>query len=377
MNFQIQNCPICGAISRGTENSPPLLHEVVALPALIGGSWISPSCESHPGGVWLRRQLRVYAGDKLWSGRWDYFSDPRCNNFLYGITAAGSYVQRARRHRRHDVNAAANDDDEDLIEQEVISRAKRQADRESKRSKKSVAEWMSPKLAKELFDIYAKEKSQQQQPMLPSSEEIREALEEPKAAKVAREKRSVDEVDYYRQLLQGAQPSMAESFAAMLRGNQRREETTKRPLQSVTPTGTTELDLHVAESILIAGDVNLARRCGAALHDGTPKSSRLASWPASCVPHSLDAPSTLGLRARVSVDWYGQYTLLLGARDKNLWDAPLMQCGPTSMKNPLLRSHLRRSVGLRFGILFNSSTRSTSSGFWGTMLLLLLAWLSR
>ncbi|KAL7297896.1 hypothetical protein TKK_0008917 [Trichogramma kaykai] len=295
----IHNCPICGAIARGTENSPPLLHETVALPALLGGSWISPSCESHSGGLWLRRQLRVYAGDKLWTGRWDYFSDPRCSNYLYGITAAGSYVQRARRHRRHDLS----------------SREQQQLD---------------------AFDEQ-------------------------------RSKRSVDEVDYYRHLLQTAQPSMAESFAAMLRGNQRREETTAastRPKpSSPAPTGTTELDLHVAESLLIAGDGALARRCGAvlALDGQTPKSQRLSSWPSSCVPHSLDAPSTLGLRARISVDWYGQYTLVLGSRERTMWEAPLIQCGPTSMKNPLLRSHLRRSVGLRFGLLFSNSGNNLPS----------------
>ena len=290
--LQMHNCPICGAISRGTENSPPLLHEAVALPALIGGSWISPTCESHPGGVWLRRQLRVYAGDKLWSGRWDYFGDPRCSGYLYGITAAGSYVQRARRQRRRDTGMAHQESD----------------------------------------------------PL------------------AARPRRSLDEVDYYRHLLQNAQPSMAESFAAMLRGNQRREETTKKPLPTPAPTGTSELDLHVAESLLIAGDSLLAQRCGTALGgDGrTPKSQKLNSWPSSCVPHSIDAPSTLGLRARISVDWYGQYTLQLGSRDRHLWDAPLVHCGAVGLRNPLLKSHLRKSVGLRFGILFNGASAKSN-----------------
>ncbi|XP_058797193.1 uncharacterized protein LOC131667647 [Phymastichus coffea] len=312
----IHNCPICGAISRGTENSPPLLHEVVALPAILGGSWISTSCESHPGGVFLRRQLRVYGGDKLWTGRWDFFNDPRCVNFLYSITAAGSYVQRARRHRRHDSSFGDNAG-EDFITAQLMSRDKRSTEKKSKKAHE---------ITKKIFN----------------------------KKETPRPKRELDEIDYYRHLLHSAQPSMADSFAQMLRGNQRREHTTKRPLQSPTPTGTTELDLHVAESLLIIGDASTARRCGAVLVEGS-KVPRLSSWPSGCVPHSLDSPSTLGLRARISVDWYGQYTLLLGGKDKGLWDAPLMQCGPTSMKNPLLRSHLRRSVGLRFGILFNKA----------------------
>ena len=272
--------------------------------------------------------MRVYAGDQLWTGRWDYHNDPRCNNFMYAITAAGSYVQRARHHRRHEANS--NGEDEKLM-----------------RPKRDVEELSKPNVSEE------KTKAQH-------------------ATLLERRRRAADEIDYYRHLLQTAQPSMAESFAAMLRGNQRQEETTKRPLQSATPTGTTELDLHVAETVLIAGDLGLAQRCGAALDDLSQLDGRrnaLSSWPSSCVPHTIDAPSTLGLRARIGVDWYGQYTLLLGARDQTLWDAPLLNCGPTALKNSMLRQHLRRSVGLKFGILFNSATRPAGGVTLGVVVL--------
>jgi hypothetical protein len=340
---------------------------VVALPALLGGSWISPSCESHPGGVWLRRQLRVYAGDKLWTGRWDYFGDPRCSSFLYGITAAGSYVQRARRHRRHDAGALGEAGS--FFEDEIFGRAKRRAE-EVEHTAKSRAKGKGKRKLK--TEARAKKLGSvgRSKPSLPKGSLSKVGEAELPETTGPRRRRSLDEVDYYRQLLQSAQPSMAESFAAMLRGNQRREETTRKPLMSATPSGTSELDLHVAESLLIAGDLALAKRCGAALAEGSaPKTPRLSNWPSSCVPHSLDAPSTLGLRARISVDWYGQYTLLLGARDKSMWDAPLLQCGPTSMKNPVLRSHLRRSVGLRFGILFNGSITSAPALGFGAMML--------
>lgn len=290
---------------------------------MLGGSWISPSCESFPGGVWLRRQLRIYAGDKLWTGRWDYFSDPRCSIYVYGITAAGSYVQRSRRHRRH------NSNDVDLREKLLASfpsRIKRRA--------------ISPKIVKKPVPITKAAKT--------------------KTKETKRSKRSLDEIDYYQQLLQSARPSMAESFAAMLRGNQRKEETStqKLPMLIPTPSGTSELDLHVAESLLIAGDVALAKRCGAILTEEqvNQKNPRLTSWPSNCVPHTLEAPSTVSLRVRINVDWYGHYNLLLGHVDKHLWQSPLMQCGTTSLRNPQLRSHLRRSVGLRFGILFNKAS---------------------
>ncbi|XP_023246752.1 uncharacterized protein LOC106644183 [Copidosoma floridanum] len=355
----IHNCPICGAIFRGTENSPPLLHEVVALPALLGGSWISPICESHPGGVWLRRQLRIFAGDKLWTGRWDYFSDSRCSSYLYGITAAGSYVQRARRHRRHDASVI---DETGLIDDKLLTRERRQA-LETTPSQSDSRSGRPEKLDAITGTVPLS--------VTGGSSEL---------SRDNRRKRSLDEVDYYRHLLQSVQPSMAESLAAVLRGNQRREETTRKPLPSPAPTGTTELDLHVAESLLIAGDVALAKRCGANLPEGPPpKNLRMSNWPSSCVPHSLESPSTLGLRARISVDWYGQYSLLLGSRDKHLWDAPLMQCGPTSMRNPQLRLHLRRSVGLRFGILFGNSSASISgtNNVWTILLMgqVVLAWI--
>lgn len=342
----------------------------------------------------------MYSGDKLWNGRWDYYQDPRCSSHMYSITAAGSYVQRAGRQRRHDeieryveenlflneLKRGFTDDKVSLLDTDVesyqdFSRMKREAPIATQ--KKTVAEWMSPELARNIFDIYVPKKMRHEE-MLPTPEEINDALgtslsgdaktssipEEDDGENVltspvtTRRKRSTQEKDSYRHLLENAQPSMAESFTAMLRGNQRHVETIKKPLKPAVPAGTTELDLHVAESFLIPGDSFIASRCGGHLLgvDGYKEGDALVSWPKSCVPHSLEAPSTLGLRARLGVNWMGQYTLKLGLRDDDLWEAPLHQCGPTDLHNPSLRAQLRRSLGIKFGLY--SSSASVTHSYW-------------
>ncbi|XP_012271610.1 uncharacterized protein LOC105694984 [Orussus abietinus] len=637
----INGCPVCSTIARGTETSPPLLHEAAALPALLGGSWLSSSCESFEGGFWMRRQLQIYSGDKLWTGRWDYYEDPKCTSFLYAISAAGSYVQRAGRQRRHplqynfDEPTVVRDFDPGIMSLLLPTdgeffkesfRERRSIDREKWRSKelhdyqnfkkilgirdvddgdrslegiiggmklearknmklglkdeledkvdfrisenekfeemdteefprmkKELAEWMTPELAKKIFDMYGPKKVRTEE-MLPTLEEIREAIgksdelsemrqkiddeemtelqnhilrdskllaskmtstssstiplegttwessqitevwngrdegndfststilpqettesllpipdeqvgdnldnmkdkkfglisEAPESTtipekevnpseqnqsslplttrqptpvepssvisiskkdnteneenkvrfvlearsssvkmsqtkrrnilpektegqidenlEVGKARRSLDE-DSYRHLLQNAQPSMVESFAAMLRGNQRYEQTTKRPLVPPMPSGTTELDLHVAESLLIPGDPAMAQRCGS-------QGEVLTSWPRNCVRHAIEAPSTLGLRARIGVNWVGHYILMLGPRDDNLWQAPLRQCGPTLSYNPRLRAHLRRMVGLKFGLVSTSGAGESFS--WLIVLQVVVCWL--
>ncbi|KAF7417404.1 hypothetical protein HZH68_000057 [Vespula germanica] len=273
-------CPICGSIFRGTEYNPPLLHEVAPLPALLGGSWISSQCESVKGGLWSRRRVKIYSGDKLWTGRWDYHLDPRCMIFSYSITAAGSYVQRAGRYKR---------------------------DKDSTR----------------LFQL-----------------SWNPSMDKPKD----RSRRSMDGA--YRHLFRNARPSMVESFASMLRGNKKREEIAAgAQTSSGTPSGTTELDLHVAESVLVPGDMSIVDRCA-----GKEAGKPLTLWPSNCVPLAIEAPSTLRLRAKVGVSWSGQYILRLSPRDDDIWDMPLRQCGSTDSRNPRLRIYLRKSLGLKYGL---------------------------
>lgn len=466
MLSQTNGCPICGPIYRGTEFSPPLLHEAAALPALIGGSWLSLSCESIDGGLWMKRQLQVYSGDKLWTGRWDYYADPKCMTFLYAITAAGSYLQRPGKQRFNNNGGAMEkifednikfvdvtttttttttttaapsfeSDEEDypiikdkepknnkhraklffkgrklsVAEQTAAAQVDKQmaeailsADKGLTSMKKPLADWITPELASDIYYLRLKKTLEEEEDS--TNREKRDLLRRKhhkvsistsdKKAKSNNNKNSVkdttttvqdlveavkdykrkskrsvvpEQQDSYRHLLQNAQPSMAESFAAILRGNQRREETTKKPAFSTIPAGNTELDLHVAESLLIPGDAGVFARCGAqsseddgwVLGGESQRGKPLVSWPRNCVPNSLEAPSTMGLRARIGVNWSGQYILMLGQRDDNLWQAPLHQCGPTASHNPELRVHLRRSVGLRYGLL--SSAGASSLGF--------------
>ncbi|XP_043491890.1 protein APCDD1-like [Polistes fuscatus] len=276
----ISDCPICGSISRGTEYNPPLLHEVAPLPALLGGSWISFQCESVKGGLWSRRHMKIYSGDKLWTGRWDYYLDPRCTIFSYSITAAGSYVQRAGGYKRDMDNTKLFQSSWNPLTDKLMSRSRRSMD------------------------------------------------------------------DAYRHLFRNARPSMVESFAAMLKGNQKHEViATSAETSPSTPCGTTELDLHVAESVLIPGDTLIVDRC-AGKEPGKP----LTLWPNNCVPLAIEAPSTLRLRAKVGVSWSGQYILRLGPRDDDIWDMPLRQCGQTNSRNPRLRIYLRKSLGLKYGL---------------------------
>ena len=389
---------MCGIVLRGTEMSPPLLHEVAALPALLGGSWLSSACESSEGGMWIKRQLEIYAGDMLWNGRWDYYSDSKCTSFLYAVTAAGSYIQRfgrtgnqdereknletfrdTKKHTSNLYNSQGLESQQDFRESKLFFRTKRGLDEKDSIEllRDSLAEWMPAKLTNNLFESYGS-KPEVNQRMLRTGDDIGEAfedtttegfvfedeLESSTLPEITKSQRNTYEDESYRHLLQNAQPSMADAFAAMLRGNQRHDETTKKPEGPTIPSGTTELDLHVAESVLIAGDLAIAARCGAQILGDDREMGRLglrvrpmSTWPRSCVPRALESPSTLGLRAKVGVNWSGQYTLLLGLRDDHIWESPLLQCGTTPSHNPTLRAHLRRSVGLRYGFYTSSGTR--------------------
>ncbi|EZA62470.1 hypothetical protein DMN91_003928 [Ooceraea biroi] len=331
----VNGCPICGSVIRATEYSPPLLHEVAALPALIGGYWHSDRCESSQGGIWLKRQLQIHSGDKLWTGQWDYYDDPQCTIPLYAVTAAGSYVQRAGRQRRH----------EETDEQTFLDYFRNVNASRRLLFKRSVSDNAARITRSGLYrnNLYA------------ASRLSKRVAVRGKRAK-RQKKRSLSDNVY--QILHDAKSSTIQSrFAAMLRGHQAYDATTKKPSSNwIAPSGTTELDLHIAESILIPGDV-MPTRCGAD-RPGAP----LINWSRNCIPRAIEAPSTLGLRAKLSVNWTGQYILLLGSRDDNMWDAPLRQCAQISPHNSVLQAHLRRSVGLRFGLL-SVATTSRISGW--------------
>lgn len=333
--LQASGCPICSGVSRSTEFSPPLLHQTAALPALIGGYWYSERCESSEGGIWFRRQFQIHSGDRLWIGRWDYYDDPQCWTFLYAITAAGSYVQRAGRQRRREKV------DREILLGHSLNVSTRFL------PKRSVTD--SPTTRTLRNNLYVANR--------PRSEKWSVTMDN----KIQRRERSLTDGEVHR-LLRDEQSIVESRFAAMLRGRQTYDEATTRkpfPIWS-TLSGTTELDLHIAESILIPDDVAVSTRCSADRRLGM---SPLSTRPRNCVPRTIEAPSTLGLRAKLGVNWNGRYILLLGLRDDNLWEAPLRQCAQIPPHNSVLRAHLRRSVGLRFGLLSSASSSRISVWF--------------
>ncbi|CAD6241886.1 GSCOCG00009357001-RA-CDS [Cotesia congregata] len=414
-----RGCLICGAILRSTKNNPPLLHQVAALPALLGGSWISSSCESCEGGLWIKRQLQFYSGDFLWTGRWDYYSDPKCNYFLYTVTAAGSYIQRPEK-LKHNQFSSTDDDNKDssLLTKQAHSSSNLLANkRRYKRKSKQVedkdyskydkwhVDWITSDSEK-LLDILG---SNSLRMPLPSnlfknnpptrSNSHLNIINKLKIFVDTTTSRTITfssdkknfRVNYigthsatddsYRHLLENSQPSMAESFTMMLKGNQNDESSVSKVnadekeetilnkkkssvLSSKILTGTTELDLHVAESLLIPGDLTIVNNCGGNIDDngyGGFIIRPLNYWPRNCVKHAIETPSTLGLRAKIGVNWSGQYTLLLGPRDDNLWEPPLRQCGSTPSYNYVLRAHLRLSLGYKYGLLISSSSSSLNT----------------
>ncbi|XP_071577925.1 uncharacterized protein [Temnothorax nylanderi] len=329
------DCPICSGVSRSTEFSPPLLHQTAALPALIGGYWHSERCESSEGGIWSKRQFQIHSGDRLWTGRWDYYDDPQCSTFLYAITAAGSYIQRAGRQRRH----------EEVDQETFLGRLLNVSTRPL--FKRSVRVVTNPSTIHPLRSIDLHRRNNLYVANGPKDEKWTVTIDK----KVQRQERSL--TDGVHRLLRDEKPIVRSRFAAMLRDDRIYETATRKPFPTwSTLSGNTELDLHIVESILIPGDAAVSARCSADRRLGVP----LTTWPRTCIPRAIEAHSTLGLRAKLDVNWNGQYILLLGSRDDNAWEAPLRQCAQIPPRNSVLRAHLRRSVGLRFGLLSSASS---------------------
>ncbi|XP_012219271.1 protein APCDD1-like [Linepithema humile] len=311
-----KDCPLCKILSRSTATIPPVLHQAVPLPAIIGGYWLSEGCESTTGGSWSKRRFEIYAGDRLWTGQWDYYSDSQCKNFLYTTTASGSYTLRGAKlgyFRK-------------VIKREIFL---------------NNGSWK---------DVTKRTTGRKRQ----------------KDRKVKRQKRSTTEgVDQY---LQNIKSSTKDEWriAAMLRNRRTSlsETTTERPYR-IIPSGISELDLHVVESSLIPEDAAMFIHC---VFD-KPFGLAPDVWEKYCAPRIIEVSSIIRLRAKLSVNWNGQYVLLLADQDEHPWQAPLRLCASTSPHNRELQMHLHKSVTHRFGLL--SSTATTISQFFSVWFYLL------
>ncbi|XP_020281050.1 protein APCDD1-like isoform X2 [Pseudomyrmex gracilis] len=338
----VSSCPICGSISRSNEFNPPLLQQTAALPALIGGFWHSERCESSEGGVWSRRQFLIYSGDKLWTGQWDHYDDPQCTKFLYTVTAAGIYVQRSRREKHHKVDEQAKFDYTKSFFKRSMS--------DNSATNKIIQN-----------DSYEKNFYTINTPLKYTKKHIHARVKKVKRRNKKSLSKSFHQIWHDAQsfVLSSSVYSLRTRFTTMLRGHQTYETTTRKSsIWNNVPSSITELDLYIAESILIPGDIDVSTICNTDVSDVL-----LTSCLRSCVPQEIQALSTLRLRVKLNVNWNGQYILLLGLQSNNLWEAPLQQCAQMSPYNPVLQTKLRQSFGLRLGLLSSASISQISAGF--------------
>lgn len=332
------HCPICSSVFHSTESSPPLLHQTAALPAMIGGIWHSEKCESSEGGIWSTRKFQIYSGDELWIGLWNYYGDPNCMQFLYEIFKIGSYVLRAEKQDNEEL-------DRDIFPDYFLNTTGKFV------FKRSITDTRTIHSAK--FDESG-----------PSEDDQKQS----KDKKARRRKRSMS--DNVHQFLYAPSSIIQSRFAAMLRGHQTYESTTRRPFSpSKVLIGTTELDLHIVKNVLIPRNP-ASTRC-----DKDRLDSPLTTLPKTCASRAIETSPILKLRAKLTVNWYGQYILLLGSRDDNTWDAPLRRCTQLSPYNPSLRTYLQRI--LYIGLFSSASTSRISTWFLLSQILLCIYYLVR
>lgn len=248
---------------------------------MIGGLWLSIRCESIDGGFWSRRFLRIYSSVNQWSARWSYYADSTCSILLYTVTTAGTYAQRAIRRKRDGTNS--------------------------------------------LWRADARNSSSPNDASYTTFNDIRTHFKKAKG-----NVRS----NVYRRILQNV--------------NKEQPTTQSTPIDPIThssikdaalPSGTTELELHVIESRTISVDKMVSSsRCGGATKRPTGSMRNEANsifpfWSRNCAPRTIRAPAILRFKARISLDWNGDYTLLLASRNDDLWEAPLRRCSETTLPN--------------------------------------------
>lgn len=303
--LQTKNCPLCKILSRSTENSPSVLHQTVALPAIVGAYWYSERCESFTGGIWFKRQFQMHSGDRLWIGRWNYYNDPQCKDFRHTTIAFGNYVQRVAKRKYY------------------RKRAKRETFLGYNKSWKDV-----------------------------TKHTIRR--------KVKRQATSTDGVNQY---LRNIQSSAMDEWriVAMLQSRRMSSDQTRTAETFSTSngmlTGVTELDLHILGSMLIIKNSDKTIYCRSnKLYDVSSKVPQKY-----CFPYSTEVPSVLKLLAKITVNWNGQYILLLSEQNDYVWQAPLRRCTFISPYNPELRNYFYKSFAHRLEL--SSSTARTISQF--------------
>lgn len=278
LTLQAARCPICRSVFRGTEYSPPLFHQTPPLPAVIGGLWLSIRCESVDGGLWSRRFYRIYSSSGQWSARWTYYADSTCSILFYTVTAAGTYVQRAVNRKPDPANSLWRFGGDGGIRNDHHSNETTPFNR---------AEIPLRTASPTLYDT--------NRPQTTNNNQLR--LNNRVTLSLVRE-----DVD------------VAVTVAAL-------------------PSGTTELELRVIHSHLIPDDKLMSSRCKPATIRLSQANSIQTPWRRNCTFRSLEAPAILRFKAKISLDWNGDYTLLLAPWNDHFWEAPLRRCSATALAN--------------------------------------------
>ncbi|XP_076240928.1 protein APCDD1 [Calliopsis andreniformis] len=279
------HCPVCKDVFRSTEYSPPLYHQIPSLPAVIYGTWLSVRCESIEGGFWSRRILQVYSSNQQWSARWTYYVDSTCSTLLYTITAAGTYVQRAIRRKPDGTSSHWRNDDD-------VSGALN--------SDPSV-----------------------------TFNDVRVQLKRAKGVKPNVRHRTLQDIIREEPTVQSM--TVDSSVLPLIRRD------------NILLSGTTELELHIFKSRSVPVDKMLSSRCTKTGFRSTKRTSRIIKngansissfWQRSCTPRTIETGAILKFKARINLDWNGDYILLLASWN-DLWEAPLRRCSETTLPNYL------------------------------------------
>lgn len=286
----------------------------------------------------------------MWTGQWDHYDDPQCTKFLYTVTAAGIYVQRSRREKHYKVD-----------EQTRFDYTKSFFKRSTSDNSATDRIIQNDSYEKNFYTI--------NKPLKYTKKHIQAGDKKVKRQNKKSLSKSFHQIWHDAQsfVLSSSVYSFRAKFTTMLRGHQIYETTTRKSsMWNNVPPSITELDLYIAESVLIPGDIDVSTICNTDVSDVL-----LTSWSRSCVPQEIQALSTLRLRVKLSVNWNGQYILLLGLQSNNLWEAPLQQCAQVSPYNPVLQTKLRQSFGLHLGLLSSASISQISASLFLSRIFLL------
>ncbi|KAF3424737.1 hypothetical protein E2986_00714 [Frieseomelitta varia] len=100
------------------------------------------------------------------------------------------------------------------------------------------------------------------------------------------------------------------------------------------PFGTSELELKILEYSFIPVDKIIPINCKGTTKEIKHIRNEAGLWTKNCIlGTNFKAPAILKFKARIGLDWKGDYTLLLASWEDDLWEAPLHQCSEITSRN--------------------------------------------